>query len=170
VRWRWRKNWPVVALALGALAVPITHLAVDHFTRVPANYSRIEPGLWLGGRVEEPPSGTSAVLNLCELEDTFHVPEHRWEPIRDAAPAPSLDWLRQQADFIEEERAKGGVVYVHCLQGVSRGGMVVAAYLMRHKGWSRDRALEHLRARRPGVKPNKVFMKLLSEWEEALKE
>jgi hypothetical protein len=161
VRWRWRQTWPVVA----ALAVVGVHLVVDRLTREPPNYSRIEDGLWLGGYVPKPPRGTGAVLNLCESEDPYRVESHRWEPIRDAEPVPSLDWLREQVGFIESERAAGRVVFVHCRNGVSRSGMVVAAYLMRREGWSRDRVLEFLRSRRPGVHPNPAFMQLLLEWE-----
>lgn len=162
----WRRFWPLVVLAL---AVGAVHLAVDRFTREPPNYSRIEDGLWLGGYVSEPPSGCRAVLNLCETEDPYRVESHRWEPIRDAEPAPSLDWLRSQVGFIEAERAAGRAVFVHCRNGVSRSAMVTAAYLMRREGWSRDQALEFLRARRPGVRPNPAFMLFLLEWERSLK-
>jgi protein-tyrosine phosphatase len=47
--------------------------------------------------------------------------------------------------------------------------MVVAAYLMRREKWPRDRAIEYLRSRRPGVRPNPAFLELLGEWEEQLK-
>jgi protein-tyrosine phosphatase len=61
------------------------------------------------------------------------------------------------------------VVYVHCRNGVSRSGMVVAAYLMRRESWSRDQALDFMRSRRPGVRPNPAFMRLLWDWEKSLK-
>jgi hypothetical protein len=170
VRWKWRRSWPVVALGFVGLAVVIVHVAVDRFTREPPNYSRIEDGLWLGGSVTEPPPGTQAVLNLCESEDLYRAESHRWEPIPDAEPVPSLAWLRVQVKFIELERATGRVVFVHCRNGVSRSGMVLAAYLMQRESWSRDRALEFLRLRRPGVGPNPAFMRLLLDWERALKE
>jgi hypothetical protein len=168
-KWKWRSFWPVVVLALAALAVVIVHVVVDRYTQEPQNYSRIEDGLWLGGSVEKPPPGTQAVLNLCEWEDNYRVASYRWEPIRDAKPAPSLDWLRKQVDFIRSERAAGRTVYVHCMNGISRSGMVMTAYLMEREEWSRDRALEFLRSRRPGVRPNPAFMELLMEWEQTLK-
>ena len=164
----WRRSWPVVALTAAALVVVIVLVVVDRMTREPPNYSKIEDGLWLGGYVSEPPRGSQAVLNLCETEDPYQVESHRWEPIVDAEPVPSLEWLRAQVDFIEFERAAGHVVFVHCRNGVSRSGMVVAAYLMRREGWSRDQALEFLRSRRPEVRPNPVFMLLLLKWEHSL--
>lgn len=170
MRWTWRRSWPIVALALAALVVLAIYVAVDHITREPPNYSRIEDGLWLGGFVREPPPGSQAVLNLCESEDPYRAESHQWVPIRDGEPAPSLDWLHVQVGFIESERASGHVVFVHCRNGVSRSGMVLAAYLMQRESWSRDQALDFLRSRRPDVRPNPAFMQLLSEWEQSLKE
>ena len=60
-------------------------------------------------------------------------------------------------------------MYVHCRNGVSRSAMVMAAYLMRRENWNREQALEFLRSRRPGVRPNPAFLALLSEWEQTLK-
>ena len=117
----------------------------------------------------DPPPGTTAVLNLCESEDRYRAAVHRWEPIPDAEPAPPLDWLRAQVAFIEAERAAGRTVYVHCRNGVSRSGMVVVARVMARNRWSRDEAVAFVRARRPGLRPNPAFMKLLTEWEVALR-
>jgi len=169
VRWRWRRFWPAIILASVALAVAIVLVAVERYTREAPNYSRIEDGLWLGGSVAEPPPGTHAVLNLCELEDPYRVEFHKWEPIRDAEPAPSLQWLRWQVEFIEAQRTAGRIVFIHCRQGISRSSMVLAAYLMQREGWSRDEALAFLRSHRPGVRPNSAFMQLLLEWEGSLK-
>ena len=168
VRQRWRRSWPAVLLALAALAVVAVHFTVDRITREPPNYSRVEDGLWLGGYVAEPPPGTDAVLNLCEVKDPYRVKVHRWVPIRDAEPAPTMDWLREQVRFIEAERAAGHTVYVHCRNGVSRSGMVVVAYLMARNGWKLDHAIEFARSRRPELRPNPSFMQLLLEWQQAI--
>ncbi len=169
MRWPRRRSWLVSVLAVAAIAVVVVNLVVNRLTREPPNYSQIEDGLWLGGYVSEPPPGTQAVLNMCESEDSYRVESHRWKPIIDAEPVPSLDWLREQVGFIESERAAGRVVYVHCRNGVSRSTMVVAAYLMQREHWSRDQALEFIRTWRPGVRPNPAFMLLLLEWERSLK-
>jgi hypothetical protein len=132
------------------------------------NYSALESGLWMGGNVKKPPSGTRAVLNLCELEDPYHAEMHVWRPINDTAPAPSLDWLQAQVNFIDVQRQAGLPVYVHCRNGVSRSGMVMAAYYMSKKNMTRDEALTYLRQKRPGVRPHPVFMDRLLEWEAML--
>jgi hypothetical protein len=151
-----------------ALAVLGAHLVVGGISREPPNHSRIEAGLYLGGWVAAPPRDVSAVLNLCEVEDPYQAPFHRWEPIRDAEPAPGLDWLRRQVAFIEAQRQEKRGVFVHCRNGVSRSGMVVAAHLMARYGWSRDDALAFMRSRREVVRPNPAFMRLLLEWERAV--
>jgi hypothetical protein len=150
------------------LGVVTAHLAVDRLTREGPNYSLIEEGLYLGGYVAEPPRGTGAVLNLCETEDPYRTEVHRWEPIRDGEPAPSLDWLREQVEYVDAHRRAGRTVFVHCRNGVSHGGMVVVAYEMFKNGWTRDEALAFVRSRRPAVRPNPAFMELLAEWEQVV--
>src|SRR3569623_1936804 len=115
----WRRPWILTALLLAILIGIGAQLAVHRLTREPPNYTEIEPSLWLGGVVREPPPGVTAVLNLCEAEDGYRAASSRWEPIRDAPPAPDLDWLAHQVEFIAAERAQGRSVYVHCQNGVS---------------------------------------------------
>lgn len=163
-----RRLWIGVAAVVGGVGVLLVHLGVRSYTREEPNYSRIEEGLWLGGVVAEPPPGVRAELNVCEAKDAYAVETQRWEPIRDAAPAPSLEWLRKEVGLIESQRAEGKAVFVHCHNGVSRSAMVVAAYLMRREKWPRERAIEYLRSKRAGVRVNPVFWELLGEWEETL--
>lgn len=151
----------LVACIIGWLVL----LAVQRYYADEDNYAEIEAGLFMGGDVMEPPPGTSAVLNLCEKDDAYRCEVHVWEPIRDAAPAPSIDWLKKQVEFVEAQRNAGRTTYVHCFQGVSRSGLVVTAYLMHKNHWTRDEALAFVRVRRPQIRPNPAFMELLSEWE-----
>jgi len=53
---------------------------------------------------------------------------------------------------------------------VNRSGAVVTAYLMYEHGWNRDEALAYVRRKRPVVQPNPTLMRLLGEWERAMKE
>lgn len=165
--WKLPRSWLYVS-AVAAVAVLALNLIVNRLTREPPNYSQIEDGLYIGGHVAKPPPGTRAVLSLEEHEDAYQAEVHRWQPIPDAEPAPSLDWLRQQVEFVGTQRESGRQVFVHCRAGVSRSGMVVVAYLMLQHGWSRDQTLEFVRSRRPIVRPNPAFMGLLLEWEESL--
>lgn len=142
---------------------------IERSYQEPPNYTRIEQGVYLGGLLTEPPPGIDAVLNLCEIEDSFAAPITRWRPIRDAAPAPDLNWLKEQVDFLEEQRSAGRTVYVHCFAGVSRSATVLAAYYMQKKDLTRDQALELLREQRPQVRLNPAFMELLAAWQRRLR-
>lgn len=168
---RQRRDGPVFAVVAVALAAILGtgRLSAKAESHPRANYSLIEDGLYLGGRVPEPPPGTRAVLNLCEAEDGYRAEVHRRAPIPDAGAAPGLDWLRQQVTFIDEHRRAGRPVFVHCRAGISRSGMVVAAYLMARDRCTRDVALKTLRARRPLVQPNPAFMRLLLRWEKVVR-
>jgi hypothetical protein len=133
-------------------------------------YTLIEDGLYVGASVHDPPPGTKAVLNLCDRRDPYQVDAALWEPIPDGGKAPDLEWLRRVVKFVGDQRQAGAVVYVHCAAGVSRSGFVATAFVMAEHGWSRDRALGFVRARRPQVRPNPYFLKRLAEWEQALQE
>jgi protein-tyrosine phosphatase len=150
-------------------AVGLFLLEVWRFTREEP-YSRVEEGLYVGASVSAPPPGTAAVVNLCDREDPYAVDALLWEPILDGGKAPGLAWLRRVVAFIDAQRRAGVTTYVHCNAGASRSGMVVTAYLMYEHGWPRDRALKFARRKRPQIQPNPAFMRLLAEWEEALKD
>jgi Dual specificity phosphatase, catalytic domain len=163
-----------VFLAAGGMAlcgcVGLVYFAVEQWTREEPNYSRIEEGLYLGGYVREPPPGTRAVLNLCETADRYHGEVHVWEPIRDAEPAPDIDWLRRMVKWMDQRRQSGMTTYVHCRNGVSRSGMVVTAYVMFKHKWTRDAALAFVQQQRPITRPNPAFMRRLIEWERIVRD
>ena len=159
-----RRLWLVGGVvSIAALAGGL--IAVELATRVPPNYAEVEPGLFVGGLVPDPPQGTAAVLNLCESDDPYRADCHEWHPIHDASPAPSLEWLRDRVEFIHAHLAAGHVVYVHCRNGVSRSVMVVTAYLMKANRSTASDALAAVKAKRDLARPNPAFRDLLREWE-----
>jgi hypothetical protein len=160
---------PLILILIAGIVVVCGLLAVEQYLQPGPNYDRIEDGLYLGGRIESPPWRTRAVLNLCEQADPYSCEVHVHEPIPDAAPAPSVDWLRKQVEWIELQRREGRKVYVHCLNGVSRSGMVVTAYLMYEHNWSMAEALAFVQSKRSGVRPNPAFRPLLEKWEHELR-
>jgi Dual specificity phosphatase, catalytic domain len=159
----------VVALAVAGLLAALGLLGVARWIEGGPNYSRVEDGLYVGGYVDRPPRGTRAVLNVGEQEDPYEAEAHLWRPIKDAEPAPSVEWLREAVAFVEANRAAGRTTFVHCRNGVSRSGLVVVAYLMRKHARGRDEALAFARRARPELRPNPAFMRLLLEWEKEVK-
>ncbi len=156
-------------LVLGILAVTGTSAFILARARqdreATENYSLIEEGLYMGGLVSQPPPGTTAVLNLCGREDPYRCENHVWNAIEDAAPAPSIEWLQRQVEFVDARRKAGDTVYVHCHAGISRSGMVVIAYEMYKNRWTREEALKFVRSKRPVTHPNPAFWDRLREWE-----
>jgi len=158
----------LLSLLIVVIAANVVVRVIDWAAPEEPDYTCIEPGLFMGAAVNKPPPGTEAVLNLCADRDPYECRIHAGEPIHDGPPAPSVQWLRERVEFIRDQRESGRTTFVHCWAGVSRSGLVVAAYLMEKNGWTRDEALRYVRSKRPCVRPNKWFMELLSEWEDTL--
>jgi hypothetical protein len=135
----------------------------------PPNYTLVEKGLYLGGWLEKPPEGVTAVLNVAERKDIYRTEHYLWKPIDDAKNAATLDFLQETVEFIDAQRKAGRATFVHCHEGVSRGPLVMAAYLMYSKKMTRNEALAYIRAGRPFIRPNPSFMDLLLYWEHKLK-
>lgn len=159
------RPWVYAGVAVLGVTVAGAWALVGWLSREPPNYTRIEEGLYVGGIVAEPPPGTQAVLNLCEFADDYQVEVSSHQPIPDAAPAPSIDWLRKQVAFLEANRRAGRPIYLHCAHGCSRSGMVAVAWFMFRNKWTHAEALRYVQSQRPEVRPNPVFNDLLAEWE-----
>ena len=56
-------------------------------------------------------------------------------------------------------------VLVHCTMGVSRSSTIVCAYLMKARTISVQAALDLVKEKRQGVRPNTGFVRQLGEWE-----
>jgi hypothetical protein len=162
------RSYLVLPLALIA-GVGLFLSALYGLLREDDNYDRIEAHLYLGGAVDAPPRGTRAVINLCEKDDPYRRDFYLWEPIADAEPPPSLDWLRRMVEILDEKQNAGITTYVHCRNGVSRSGMLVVAYEMHKHHWTHGEALAFVRTKRPLVRPNPAFLRLLLQWERVVK-
>lgn len=157
----------ILLLVAGSLAVWFWPRGLEQAYEQP--FSLVDDGLYIGSSVNQPPPGTKAVVNLCGREDPYQTEASRWTPVLEGGKEPSLDWLRETVEFIAAQRNAGRPTYVHCLAGMNRSGAVVAAYLMFEHGWGRDEALRFLQSKREVVQPNPTLMRLLAEWETALR-
>ncbi len=81
--------------------------------------------------------------------------------------APPLLWAKLLLAKIEVMLREGEVVAVHCLAGLGRTGMVLAAWLVR-EGLTADEALRRLRTIEPGFVQSKEQEDLLHALEENL--
>ena len=101
-------------------------------------------------------TGVSAFVDLTEkgeLEPYLKVlaeeadrpgaaPEYQRRPIRDAS-TPTVEAMTEILDAIDATVEAGKVVYLHCVAGLGRTGVVVGCYLVRH-GMSGEEALEEI--------------------------
>ena len=70
-------------------------------------------------------------------------------PVVDKTP-PSIDDLSTGAAFIDFVNKQGGIVLVHCREGVGRTGTMIAGWLMLSVGMSAADAISYVRWKRSG--------------------
>ncbi len=58
---------------------------------------------------------------------------------------PSVEQLNDVANYIHGKMEKGENVYVHCRAGHGRSAMLIAAYLIKHRGMSAEEAVEQIK-------------------------
>lgn len=79
--------------------------------------------------------------------------------------APSVEHLDQGAEFIRQQIAGGGKVYIHCGAGVGRAPTMAAAYLI-SEGKTLDEALALIRKVRPFISITPPQMEALQRYEQ----
>ena len=99
--------------------------------------------------------GITASINLrSEFDDEaagIAPSRHLRLAVEDNTP-PSLDQLRRGVEFIHDEVARGGKVYIHCASGIGRAPTMAAAYLV-STGLSPAQAWAKIKRVRPFIRP-----------------
>eukprot|EP00092_Neocalanus_flemingeri_P073249 GFUD01090331.1.p1 GENE.GFUD01090331.1~~GFUD01090331.1.p1 ORF type:complete len:248 (-),score=69.56 GFUD01090331.1:182-859(-) len=75
---------------------------------------------------------------------------------------PLRDYFVQAADWIDNILKGGGVVLVHCVQGISRSATLVLAFLIIKKKMTLQQGIEMVKKKR-SIAPNEGFMQQLIE-------
>ena len=75
--------------------------------------------------------------------------EYRRVPVKDQSTA-TTDQMAEAIDAIDRVVDSGGTVYVHCMRGIGRTGMLVGCYLV-HRGMTGQQALDEIRTLRKGI-------------------
>ncbi|XP_078162086.1 dual specificity protein phosphatase 1-like [Carex rostrata] len=85
------------------------------------------------------------------------------------SPETRLDaYFQECIDFIDQAKAAGGAVFVHCFAGRSRSATIIVAYLMRKNRMTRQAALSLVMRKRPLAAPNPGFIRQLDNFEQSL--
>lgn len=113
---------------------------------------------------------TRECSNAFEKDSTLGV-SYLQLPLDDSDEERRLvEQARRAHAFIEEARAAGRKVLVHCQVGMCRSVAVVMAHLALARGWTVAQAAEFVRARRPIAAPRDLFVRQLTEALEAERE
>lgn len=137
----------------------------------PSYPAQLEPGLlFLGDWGHAEAHDRLRELNIRSVVTIHNNPGNlrlppRWRHLRielaDVDSADMAPHLEPVYAFIEEARAAGHAVLVHCGAGVSRSATLCIAYLMRRHRWPAHKALAFAKAARSLVSPNDGFWRTL---------
>ncbi|XP_071439693.1 dual specificity protein phosphatase 4-like [Hetaerina americana] len=143
--------------------------------RAPA--TRVLPFLYLGNERDAADLhllrslGVTRVLNVTAHLPGFHQGSgitYLRLPATDSGQQNLKQYFEKAFQFIDEARASGSRVLVHCQAGVSRSPTICIAYLMRHRLLPMAEAYRRVKRRRPIIAPNFNFMGQLLELEQGL--
>jgi len=176
---RWRlalHGWPgLAARDLDALATAIAAGRAAGWPRYGGDGPAVavahpdDPGLLLGdiAALSPLPGEVTAVVSLCPVgaKDAAVIRERgaRWAEVPladddDPAENQNLDFVLHDAvTLVEELRAAGHVVLVHCVAAYSRTPTVGALYAMRRTGATPQEAIAAMRRALPDADPNDAF-------------
>lgn len=111
----------------------------------------------------------SHILNVTkEIDNFFNIGlgfEYKNIRVYDEEETELLHHFNEAHSFITEAKEKGAKVLVHCKMGVSRSASCVIAHIMKTRGWSLEKAINHVKSKRSCIKPNPAFMRQLEEYQ-----
>ncbi|MEO6794488.1 MAG: ADP-ribosylglycohydrolase family protein [Mycobacterium sp.] len=134
--------------------------AVDTVVRHPYDENVVLGGI---GVLRRLPDGVDAVVSMCRLTDEDirrNMPHVEVRLIDRAEPDenPQLDYvLLDTVRIVEQLRAEGRTVLLHCVGAYSRTPTMAALYGARLRNVSTDEALRDVKAVLPGAHPNSAF-------------
>ncbi len=118
-----------------------------------------------GGEFEE--LGILVEINLS-VEKKEIPPDgidiYAWIPVPDDY-APTVDQLNMGTAIIHEALSSHKNVYVHCKHGHGRSPSLVAAYLIRYKGYNAEQALDCIKSKRAEIHPVQLQIDALIAYE-----
>ncbi|HEV8360881.1 MAG TPA: dual specificity protein phosphatase family protein [Candidatus Thermoplasmatota archaeon] len=148
----WLPYWPVAPRLAGGAGIGYGH--------------GLEPDEHVALLEEQ---GVGAILSLTAEPQ---IPANGW--VRKLHPLPGMMPPRDVAEmellvaWVEQQRASGRCVFVHCLAGKGRTGTILAGWLMKHRGLGATAAINHLRARQPAAVESEAQEQFVERYEDWL--
>jgi len=115
----------------------------------------------------------SAIYNILNVSDRVrfrrfvdgHVISYNHVPISDYGDTHITCVMHECFAVIDEARAAGKNILVHCQGGVNRSPTIVIAYLLYNFRWDLQTCLDYVRERHSMTSPHELYMKQLIECE-----
>ncbi|XP_063428262.1 dual specificity protein phosphatase 10-like [Mytilus trossulus] len=142
-----------------------------------ATASEILPFLYLGNERDASNLQRLRELNISHiLNITSNIPKYfenqgikyKRLPASDSGCQNLRQYFDEAIQFIDEARADGGKILVHCQAGVSRSATATIAYILKHSKMNVMEAYRHVKNKRVIIAPNFNFMGQLMEFEQCL--
>lgn len=109
---------------------------------------------------------TSSIPNQFQALEGF---VYKQIEVEDKLDVDMMQHLSGAFQFIEDARANGDKVLVHCHAGRSRSVTIILAYLMKFYNHTLESAHEYVEQRKPDISPNLGFMGQLLDFECSLR-
>ena len=90
-------------------------------------------------------------------------------PVCDTPKTNIKFYFDDASNFLEENRKKGNIVYVHCYKGRSRSVSLIISYMIKYMNYSYESAFSHIKKLKTDVNPNYGFVEQLKKYKEEMK-
>lgn len=154
-----------IEYVLNETPTPIIHYRLDELVGGPVLAGGSAPGFYRGyeGGIAELRALDIKVVLSLHHDGEYRIRLHRiaaactasgmrlhLQPMTDMKP-PTPRELEGALELLQGEREGGSGVYVHCIGGLGRTGVVLACYLIRHHGYTPEFAIRCIRERQRGA-------------------
>ena len=136
---------------------------------------QIEPGLYLGNEdaaINEDLLKERNITAICACGRGLLTPflekpgyEYLHLQVNDFPKQNLIQYFPQQQAWMDQMRAQGRTILIHCAAGISRSATFTIAYIMKREGMGFDSALAYVRKGRKSVHPNSGFREQLRAFE-----